>query len=162
MASFEVAGPRHRPDALQVWRAANTARDKPPSPARIERVAEKLHDAAVCLVVGVEGEQVIAMALAEPARLQNGGGAIQPGVGHISMVFVAPGRWGQGIGALLLDALHREMWSRGWATSSLWTGSGNARARQLYEGRGYLVTGDVKHHAGEEILRYELPLAGQV
>ncbi len=160
MASFEVAGPRHQLDALQVWRAANTAREKPPSLAREERVAEKLRDASVCLVVGVDGEQVIAMALAEPARKQDGGGAIQPGVGHISMVFVAPGCWGQGIGAQLLDALHREMWARGWATSSLWTGRSNARARQLYEGRGYRATGDVQHHAGEEILRYQLRLAG--
>ena len=74
------------------------------------------------------------------------------------MVFVDPERWGRGVGGQLLDALHEEMRAGGWTTSSLWTRSSNDRARRLYEGRGYQLTGDVKHLRGYEILRYERQL----
>ncbi|MGH2834217.1 MAG: GNAT family N-acetyltransferase [Solirubrobacteraceae bacterium] len=90
-------------------------------------------------------------------------GAIRPDAGHISMVFVAPAWWGLGIGGELLDALHPEMRERDWRVASLWTRSSNERARRLYEGRGYRVTGEVKQlPGGEEILRYELQLGDGV
>ncbi len=158
MPVFSVASPRHRRGALRVWCAANTARHETPSPARVDRVREKLEEDSACVIVGVENDEVIAVALAQPAREQNGAGAIQPGAGHVSMVFVAPDRWGRGLGGELLAALHREMPARGWLTSSLWTGAGNERARRLYEREVYGVTGDVEPHDGEEIVRYQLQL----
>jgi GNAT superfamily N-acetyltransferase len=42
---------------------------------------------------------VLAMALAEPGRTQDGAGAVVPGYGHVSMVFVHPDMWGRGLGA---------------------------------------------------------------
>ena len=158
MAVFSVASPSHRRGALEVWGAANTARHKPPSPARIRRVNEKLSDESACVIVGTENDDVVAMALAQPACEQNGAGAIRLGVGHVSMVFVAPDRWGCGTGGELLDALHDEMLARGWHTSSLWTGVSNGRARRLYERHGYRATGDVEGLAGEEIAHYQLQL----
>ena len=99
------------------------------------------------------------MALAEAYRAQDGAGSIVSGVGHVSMVFVDPGRWGSGVGGRVLAVMHSEMCARGWNTASLWTRSSNERARRLYEGNGYGVTGDVKHLPGhEEILRYERKL----
>lgn len=75
------------------------------------------------------------------------------------MVFVDPERWGHGVGAELMGALHREMRARNWRTSSLWTRSNNKRARRLYEGCGYVATGEVKRlDDGDEILHYELRL----
>lgn len=155
MTVFARATPAQHAGALSVWRAARTAAGIPPSPARIDRVQEKLLDDAACLLVGRDGTSVIAMALLEPQRDKHGAGAVRPCAGHISMVFVDPERWGRGVGGQLLDALHQEMRARGWTTSSLWTRSNNDRARRLYEGRNYQWTGDVQHLRGHEILRYE-------
>lgn len=122
---------------------------------------EKLLDDAACPLVGC-GRPVIAMALAEPYREQQGAGAIRPHAGHISMVFVDPKCWGRGIGGQLLDALHREMRAREWATSSLWTRLNNDRARRLYESRNYQPTGEAQRLRGHEILRYELHFEGDL
>jgi ribosomal protein S18 acetylase RimI-like enzyme len=157
MTVFARATPAQRAGALNVWRAARTAAGIPPSPARVDRVQEKLLDEAACLLVGCDGP-VIAMALAEPYREQRGAGTIRPRTGHISMVFVDPERWGRRIGGQLLDALHQEMRARGWTISSLWTRLNNDRARRLYEGRGYQQTGEATHLRGHEILRYECQL----
>jgi ribosomal protein S18 acetylase RimI-like enzyme len=156
---FVVATTEQRLGALNVWRAANTARGNPPSPARVARVREKLADSAACLVIGCDGRRVIAMALAEPGREHDGAGPVRHGAGHISMVFADAEQWGRGVGADLLGALHLEMQARDWTTSSLWTRSSNERARRLYRSRGYRETGRVKQlPSGEQILLYELRL----
>jgi ribosomal protein S18 acetylase RimI-like enzyme len=159
MLVFSAATTEQRSAALQVWRTANIKRGHMPSPARIARVREKLHDQSACLVVGSNHERVIAMALIEPGRAEHGQGVVTSGVGHISMVFVDPEHWGQGIGGQLLDAVHREMGARDWSLSSLWTRADNLRARRLYEGHGYRNAGDVQQlSGGAEINRYQLEL----
>ncbi|MET0557537.1 MAG: GNAT family N-acetyltransferase [Solirubrobacterales bacterium] len=148
-----------RLEALTVWRAARAASGGPPSQSRLTRVREKLADDTACLLVGREGDRVIAMALAEPYREQHGAGAIRNHAGHVSMVFVDPEHWGRGIGGRLLDALHPEMAARSWMSSSLWTRATNERARRLYESRRYRETGDTQYlRRNDEILRYELQL----
>jgi ribosomal protein S18 acetylase RimI-like enzyme len=158
MIDFACATSGQQADALRVWRTARTALGNPPSKARIDRVRSKLADTAASLLVGHDGELVVAMALAEPYREGLGSGAVRPQTGHVSMVFVDPERWGRGVGSQLLDALHLEMRARDWKTSSLWTRSDNTRARRLYEGRGYILTEDVTHLGGQEIVRYELQI----
>lgn len=161
MTVFASATSGQREDALHVWRAARTADGNPPSKARIDRVRRKLADTAASLLVGCDGELVVAMALSEPYRERDGAGTVRPHAGHVSMVFVDPERWGRGVGSRLLDALHREMRARDWRTSSVWTRSSNVRARRLYEGRGYRLTDDIKHLSGHEIVRYELRINGK-
>jgi GNAT superfamily N-acetyltransferase len=156
MTVFSRATPAQREGALRVWSAARTANGNPPSPARVDRVGQELADTAASLVVGCDGDIVVAMALAEPYRERGGTGPVNPHAGHVSMVFVDPEHWGRGIGTLLLEALHEEMSARDWRISSVWTRAGNSRARRLYEGRGYRPTGDVKQLHGEEIVRYRL------
>jgi ribosomal protein S18 acetylase RimI-like enzyme len=156
MTVFFRATSAQREGALHVWSAARTADGNPPSTARIDRVGQKLADPAASLLVGCDGDVVVAMALAEPFCERDGAGPVRPDAGHVSMAFVDPGRWGRGIGGRLLDSLHEEMLAREWRTSSVWTRSGNSRARRLYEGRGYTPTGDAKQLHGEEIVRYRL------
>jgi ribosomal protein S18 acetylase RimI-like enzyme len=160
MTVFTSVTSGQRRDALHVWCAARTADGYPPSKARIDRVRGKLADTDASLLVGCDGELVVAMALSEPYRECHGAGAVRPHAGHVSMVFVDPERWGRGVGSRLLDALHREMRARDWRTSSLWTRSYNERARRLYEGRGYSLTDDVKYLRDQEIVRYELQIEG--
>jgi len=159
MPTFSLAAPAQRSGALEAWRAANTARGDAPAPSRIARVKTKLADRSALLVVGCDGETVIAMALAEPARQDLGAGLTLPTTGHISMVFVAPERWRQGIGTQLMDYLHDQMRARGWHLASLWRRASNQPARRLYTGRGYRETADIKALDGrDEIVRYELRL----
>lgn len=79
-----------------------------------------------------------------------------PGLCHVSLVFVAPDAWGQGIGARLMDALLEEARLRGYTRSQLWTHETNLRARRLYASRGFALTGDREvNRAGETIMRFE-------
>jgi ribosomal protein S18 acetylase RimI-like enzyme len=131
------AAPGDLEAALQVWRAANEARGRAPSTERIARVREKLRDPDALVIIGRDGDEPVSMGLAEPGRADDGAGAPIPAYGHVSMVFVHPGRWGEGHGGLVLAALHEG----GWERTTLWTRTDNARARRLYEKAGYRPTG---------------------
>ena len=144
--------------AVHVWHAANVARLLPPSVDRVARIWEKLAEPGACLVIGHLGADgdVVAMALAEPGRAQHGAGAIIPGYGHVSMVFVHPDVWGRGVGGQLLQGLHERASERGWSRMTLWTRASNAPARRLYEGQGYPRSGhETTLASGESILQLE-------
>jgi ribosomal protein S18 acetylase RimI-like enzyme len=160
MTAFASATPTQRAGAVDVWKAARKAAGIPPTRARLDRVRAKLASDEGHLLVGCDDSRVIAMALFEPYREDHGHGPVEPRAGHVSMVFVDPEHWGRGIGGELLDALHQGMRARAWATSSLWTRRNNERARRLYEGREYQLSGDTQRLRGHEIIRYELQLAG--
>jgi len=144
--------------AVRVWHAANVARLLPPSIDRVARIWEKLAESQACLVIGhlVADTDVVAMALAEPGRAEHGDGAVLPDHGHVSMVFVHPDMWGRGVGRQLLQGLHGRASERGWSRTTLWTRSSNARARRLYEGRGYRRSGQERTFgSGDLILQLE-------
>ncbi|MHB8274288.1 MAG: GNAT family N-acetyltransferase, partial [Dermatophilaceae bacterium] len=144
--------------AARVWRGANIARLLPPSVDRVARVREKLADPSVCLVIGRSDASggVLAMALAEPGRAEPGAGAVIPGYGHVSMVFVHPDMWGRGVGRQLLQGLHERASERGWRRTTLWTRASNARAQRLYEGQGYRRSGhETTLGSGDPILQLE-------
>jgi ribosomal protein S18 acetylase RimI-like enzyme len=153
--------------ALAVWRAANEARGKPPDPARVARVREKLAAPGAVVVVAVDDERpgdggpgggpVVGMALAEPGRADDGTGPDLADLAHVSMVFVDPARWGRRIGELLLAEVAA---TAGRRRLSLWTGAGNERARRLYRRAGFAPTGRVREHGGETIIHLERVLDG--
>jgi GNAT superfamily N-acetyltransferase len=58
----------------------------------------------------------------------------------------------------LIDALLPEARSRGYDRAQLWTQSDNARARGLYEGRGFAPSGREKDEFGERIVHYQRAL----
>ena len=58
------------------------------------------------------------MALAEHGRAEHGAGAVIPGYGHVSMVFVHPDLWGRGLGRQLLKGLHERASERGWSRTT--------------------------------------------
>jgi ribosomal protein S18 acetylase RimI-like enzyme len=143
--------------AVHVWRAANLARLLPPSIERVARIREKLAEPEACLVIGhLDADMdVVAMALAEPGRAGHGVGAVIPGYGHVSMVFVHPDVWGRGVGRQLLQGLHERASERGWSRTTLWTRASNARARRLYEGQGYRKSGQEMTLGGDPVLQLE-------
>jgi ribosomal protein S18 acetylase RimI-like enzyme len=127
--------------AASVWHAANTARGRPPSPGRAERVRQKLADPAALVLVAVTADGPCGMVLAEPGRAHDGRGPLRPDLCHLSMLFVHPRHQARGLGRLLLAALLREAAAGGQDLVRVWTGSANTAARNAYRAVGFRPTG---------------------
>ena len=69
---------------------------------------------------------------------------VDPGVGHVARLYVAPSRWGRGTGSSLLDGGVGELRRQGFAEATLWVLERNERARSWYERRGWRPTGERK------------------
>jgi GNAT superfamily N-acetyltransferase len=98
------------------------------------------------------------MALGMQGLGDDGAGPPIPGLCHISAVFVAPERWGEGIGRALVNAILSRARKRGYERSQLWTQTDNERASRLYEDAGFVRSGREKDHKGERIAHYEIRL----
>jgi GNAT superfamily N-acetyltransferase len=81
------------------------------------------------------------MALAEPGRVDDGAGEIDPSLLHISMVFVRPAEQGAGVGLPLVLHLLDVARSLDYRRVGVWTARENAPARKLYERAGMIPTG---------------------
>lgn len=66
----------------------------------------------------------------------------EPGAGHLSRLYVAPHRWGEGIGGQLHRAAIEHLRSAGFAEVTLWVLEQNDRARSWYERLGWRCTGE--------------------
>lgn len=130
--------------AIGVWLAANEARDQLPSPARRERIREKITDPAALSMVALCQGTMIGMALGEPGRHAHGAGSRDPLLMHVSMVFVHPEHWGHGVGGALLEALFGQARRDGYERATVWTRTENDRARRLYTRLGLRPTGQTK------------------
>jgi ribosome-associated protein len=113
---LRIALPTDLPGAVEVWRAAQAGRGRRPAAARVARVTEKVAEGL--LVVAVDGDAVVGMALGEPGLTDDG--APDPGLLHVSMVFVTPARQGEGIGAALVEGLADAGWAQGYRSVSVW------------------------------------------
>jgi ribosomal protein S18 acetylase RimI-like enzyme len=101
------------------------------------------------------------MAAGVPGLAGDGAGPPEPGLFFLSLVYVVPHRWGEGIGGRLVDALLGAARAEGYDRAHLWTHKDdNSRAQRLYEGRGFRQSGVEKNdEAGERIIRYERHLS---
>jgi ribosomal protein S18 acetylase RimI-like enzyme len=145
---------------VAVWLAANTVRREGLTPRSEQAARARGHvsNPEAFLLIAEDAEDVVGMVLGVQALSDDGAGAPVRGLCHISMVFVAPDYWGRGIGGRLVDALLPEARSRGYDRAQLWTQSDNARARRLYEGRGFVLSGREKDEFGERIVHYQRAL----
>ena len=130
---------------VAVWKAANEARLGGPLAASHELRVRSYEDAeGFFFVVAEDDGEVVGGVIGMQARADDGRGAPEPGLCHVSMVFVAPGRWRHGIGAGLLEALMAEARRRGFDRVQLWTDADNYRARALFQRAGLRRTGGEK------------------
>ena len=135
------------------WRAENTRRHGPPPPTSVERVRGYARRKGAFLLVAEAAGEVVGMALVTPASSSPSEVAV------VQMVFVAPERWGEGIGGELLAAALAEARTRGFERVKLWTHADDERVRRLYEGCGFGRTGPrLAGESGEPIVLYERPL----
>lgn len=61
--------------------------------------------------------------------------------GHLSRLYVAPERWGGGIGSALYERAVEHLQGRGFDVATLWVLEANLRTRGWYERRGWQLTG---------------------
>jgi GNAT superfamily N-acetyltransferase len=135
------------------WRAEGARRHGPPPSASVERVRGYARRTGAFLLVADSAGELVGMALVTPASSRPGEVAV------VQMVFVAPERWGDGIGGRLVVAALAEARARGFEPPQLWAHADDERACRLYEGRGFGRTGPrVAGESGEPIVLYERPL----
>ena len=148
--------------AVEVWRLADDARrGGVPSPDPDgRRVLASLKISDVFTIVAEDGDDgLVGFVLGLQAREDDGAGPPIPGVLHISMLFVHPARWEQGIGEAVMDRLLDEAWAREYGHAQLWTQATNERARRFYEHRGWTRSGREKpDDEGALIWHYERAL----
>lgn len=81
------------------------------------------------------------MGLAVQTRSDDGAGPPVPGDCFISLIYIAPDRWGEGLGGKVVDALLAEARAQGYGRIQLWTQTDNVRAQRLYESRDFNSSG---------------------
>jgi len=148
-----------RPNGARVARVL----DKLSAPGALLVVAE-LEDADAVV-------QVVGFALGEPGRVGTGAGAghgrgdpnrdgdgcsnsnsnsnsdrdrdgeLEPGLLHLSMLFVLPAHQRRGVGSALLEGIADAAWSPGYRRLQVWTRADNTDARGLYEACGLELSG---------------------
>lgn len=140
--------------AIAVWLAANAARrHEPVSAGSAPKLRARLTDPSGFALVADDAGTVTGTGLLVPARADGGTGAPIAGLAHISLVSVAPDRWGEGIGGSIVRRLLEEARARGYTRAQLWTH--NRRAERLYERMGFRATGTATLDAnGERIVHY--------
>lgn len=142
----EIDSDEQRALAVDIWRAANAARRRTATEARVRRVREKVAGAELALLAHY-GTRPAGMLVAETYLVD---GVPLPGYGHISMVFVDPAVWGSHVGTEMI----RDLQSHDWEGLSVWTRTDNRRAQRLYERTGFTDTGNRSTlHDGEEIMQ---------
>jgi GNAT superfamily N-acetyltransferase len=142
--------------AIAVWAASDAARRQgPPAPGVADKLRDRFTQADVWLLVADDDGVVVGVTQGGPAREDEGTGPVIPGRCHLSLVFVAPDRWGEGIGGRLVDAALDQARSTGYSRMQLYTHESNRRAQALYTSRGFRHDGLVKDDDfGERIGRW--------
>lgn len=147
--------------AVSVSRKSDTARrgGDSVSPKFEERSRSHLGNPESFTLVAESGGAVVGVACGNPGLADDGAGPKVDGLCHIAMVFIAPERWGEGIGWMLVEATLEEARSRGYAKAQLWTDNDNDRAKRLYERHGFERSGrEKKDDFDEWISHYEREL----
>lgn len=90
---------------------------------------------------------------------RDGAGPPLPGLLHLSLLSVAPDRWGQHVGRLLVEESLSRAPARGFDRVQLWTHADNLRANRLYKAMGFRRSGRVRvDDWGELLVHYRKSL----
>jgi GNAT superfamily N-acetyltransferase len=109
---------------------------------RWERMLAELDPKSSGILVAEEGSRLLGFAAYCPSRDPD----TDPGnTGEITMLYLLPGAWGQGIGQRLMAASLDGLTATGFDQAILWVLDSNARARRFYEAAGWTADGAVKH-----------------
>jgi GNAT superfamily N-acetyltransferase len=138
--------------AVSVYERSNLARRHgvwPGRAARVRQVRSHLRDPGSWFLLATDEPVVAGMASAEPLRGDDGAGPVVPGGCFLSLLYVLPERWGEGIGGAILDAVLTEARQRRYSRIRLWTHENNERSHRLYRSGGFAPTGRTVDGKGE-------------
>jgi ribosomal protein S18 acetylase RimI-like enzyme len=108
---------------------------------------------------GTDDPAVVGTILGVQGLDRDGAGPAVPGLLHISLLSVAPDRWGQRIGRLLVDQVLDRASARGYQQAQLWTHADNLRANRLYKAMGFRRSGRARiDDWGELLVHYRRPV----
>lgn len=107
--------------AVAIYRTSNDARrsGRATLPSHVERVRQKMAIPDARLFLAEDGGVGVGMALTLQGRAEGGGGAPIPRLCFISMIFVVPDRWGEGIGGSLVTTVIANSRQRGFTSTQL-------------------------------------------
>ncbi|MEP6696624.1 MAG: GNAT family N-acetyltransferase [Pseudonocardiales bacterium] len=105
----------------------------------LDRAADPADDSE--LLVATEGDAVAGFAVIGPWRGADGAPS-GDGAGEIRAIYVAPSRWGRGVGRALMDRAVTRLDALGFAEQRLWVLADNDRARRFYESVGWQFDGN--------------------
>jgi GNAT superfamily N-acetyltransferase len=111
-----------------------------------------------CLVAEAGGE-VVGQITVLPAACA-GRPVDEPGLAHLSNIFVREDRWGSGLARSLLAKGVEAARERGFTAMRLFVAVGQVRARRFYEREGWVATGEEFYDPvpGLVLLEYRLAL----
>ncbi len=157
--------PEQSPDMAELWQAATLARRRHLGLPDLAPDQGSALDRRGAFGVGAfeRGDRrLLAAAVGIPARADDARSEQHvPGLAHISSVATHPGRWGEGLGGLVVRAVLSHAVRRGYARAQLWTQATSAAAHRLYEREGFVRSGRERaDDHGEHIVHYlrDLPL----
>lgn len=151
--------------AVELWTLSHVARrnGRPLPEAHIVLARQRLSspEGMVLLAAsGATGAELIGTVIAVQGLGLDGQGPPVPGLLHISMLSVAPDRWGQHVGRLLVEEVLDRAASDGFTEAQLWTHADNLRANRLYRAMGFRRSGRVRvDDWGELLVHYRRLLA---
>ena len=124
--------------------------------ARWER---RLVDLAGWTIIAFDSKVALGTVHFTDARAERGEGNAIVGRAHLSGLFVAQTRWGEGIGTALLEAALAEMRGRAYRKAQLFTATANQRSRIFYEHRGWrAIAANTHQHDDLWLTGYERPV----
>ena len=132
----------------------------PPLEDEVSHLARVLADDRVyCLVAECDGA-LVGQVSVMPAQ-QAAHPVDDPGLAHLSNLFVDRTQWGSGLAGELTRAAAEAAREREFRELRLFVAEGQARARRFYEREGWRRLGDAWHDPvpGLRMLEYRLPLA---
>ncbi|HEV8097180.1 MAG TPA: GNAT family N-acetyltransferase, partial [Burkholderiales bacterium] len=120
-----------------------------------------LDDTSGSAYLACEGEEVLGFIHVCPSRDED---KASTAIGEVTSIYVAPGRWGKGIGTTLLSRGLLHLAQAGCREVTLWVLDGNLPACRFYERNRFARDGSSKTHppSGMNEVRYRLSLANQM
>jgi N-acetylglutamate synthase-like GNAT family acetyltransferase len=106
---------------------------------QVARWSRDLNAGPVQWWVAESGESVVGFAGTGPSR-----DPIDPDLGELDTIAVAPSAWRHGVGRRLMDSALADLRGAGYRDGILWTLAGYEQGRKFYEATGWRASGEVR------------------
>ncbi|MEU2351052.1 GNAT family N-acetyltransferase [Modestobacter sp. NPDC049651] len=159
MPDWALAGPEAAPAVARLWARATARRDGRPLPAGpgpdlLDAVRRRLGRPGAVVLLGWSGGELVACGVGTRRGPADDA--------ELSLVAVAPERWGAGLGGRVLRRLEEELARAGYRRGALQVLAANRAAVRLYEAAGWRrLPGELPpHRDGPQLAYAKDPLTG--